>query len=194
MQKQRFVMVFVVSLFIWLSMSDRVFLSPRLRCQEVLESTESTLSRLPGPCNTDLYVSSKKWNHPFSLSTVVFLCVCLCVCARMTKAMRRQEDSALPWTLSLCYKSLLYAVCMLSPFELSLSHLLLAVFPFYLLLWFAHCKTSSSINTFHGSRNTAQKHFGGKKNAPKVHLGIFNYSVRQQVFIQGLFVWSRYNM
>lgn len=69
-----------VSVFTWWSMSDTVFLSPRPPCQEASESTESTLSRLPGPWNTDLYVSSKKQIHPFSLSTIVCLYVCECAC------------------------------------------------------------------------------------------------------------------
>lgn len=167
-QKWRFVTVFVVSLFLygwaWATESScprgsgvRKYWS-RHRVRSVGCLGHATL----------IFMSAQRNGiSPFLCQPLCVLCVCLCVSASMTKAMRRQEDSALPWTLSLCYKSLLYAFCMLSPFELSLSLLLLAVFPFYLLLWFAHCKTSSWINTFHGSQNTAQKHFGGKKNAPK---------------------------
>lgn len=93
-------------------LKDRVFLSLRQQCRKVSESTVTVLTRPPGPWNTDLYVSSEKKNHPF-------LCQPLSVCVCKTEAMRRQEDSALLWTLSLYYKSLLYAVCVLSLYSLS---------------------------------------------------------------------------
>lgn len=100
----------------------------------------------PGPWNTDLYVSSKKWNHPF-------LCqpLCVCVCACMAKAIRRQEGLALLWTLSVYYKSLLNAVCVLSLFELLPSLLLTAVFPLYAPLVSSLQLSSIYFNTFQTS-------------------------------------------
>lgn len=80
-----------------------------------------------GPRNTDLYVSSRKWNHPFLCQ---LLCVCEDVCVHAWwKQWGDKRSRALLWTLSLCYKSLRYAVCILFPFELLPSLLLTAVSP-----------------------------------------------------------------
>jgi len=72
----------------------------------------------------------REMESPFSLSAIMCMRVCVCVCAHAhDKSNEETEVLALLWTLSLCYKSLLYAVCIVSPFEPSPSLLLTAVYP-----------------------------------------------------------------
>lgn len=66
-----------IQISLWCSVSrDSVFLFLTQQCQEVSEPTVNVLSWTPRLWNVDLYVSTKKWNHPF-------LCqlLCKCVCA-----------------------------------------------------------------------------------------------------------------
>lgn len=67
-----------------------VFISPRQQCRE---ASESTVSRPLWAKEHWSLCQLKEMESPFSLSAIVR--VWGCVCARMVKAMRRQEESGL---------------------------------------------------------------------------------------------------
>lgn len=153
--------------------TDRVFLFLRQHC---LFQQWGCAGGPPEPWNTDLYVSSKKWNHPFlcrPMWTEIRVCVCAHVpvhtCVRMVRAKKRQEDLALFWTLSFYYKSLLNAVCTLC---LSFCH------PCFL-----HSSFFLSASVHYRVVRGKEKHLLDKTIHWKAHLIFLNYSRRQQVFI-----------
>ena len=126
------------------SMRGRVFFSPRQQCREVSEPTVRALSRPPEPRNTDLYVSSEKWNHPFLCQP---LCVCVCVC----EWQKQWGDKRTRPCFELCHFVISHCF-MLSIYALRLSscHLCLSLqFTLYLFLWFplSDCLLSLSINS-----------------------------------------------
>lgn len=130
----------------------------------------------------------------FSVNRCVFY---VCVCVWVWAWQKQWGDKRTQPCLELCHFVISHYF-MLSVCSLHLSsHYLFSSWQFSLFICFFGLLTAKLLpQSIHSTAHKIQHRniLVGKRMHQKVHLRIFNYLVRQQVFIQGLSVRSWYNM